>query len=151
MIDDHVGFSGSRLGMNQAQSHAVYDFLRLNYIEHFKEGELWFHHGLCIGADEESHKIARNLGYKIHGHPSLDTKFTAKFDLQEFDMMDLAYSYHGRNQRINHACRILIATPYYKHQSHGGTWYTINHARVCRRPHMVIHRDGEIQREMYDA
>lgn len=150
-MGDHIGFSGSRLGMSAAQSKFVYDFLRQNYVDHYKE-DPWFHHGLCIGSDQQAHTIAKGLGYKIHGHPPLDQKFTFQdFGLLDFAVMDSAYSYHGRNQRINLASRILIATPYYKHQTHGGTWYTINHARMIRKPHIVFHRDGEIQQEMYDA
>lgn len=149
MIPNHVGFSGSRLGMSEAQQDLVRAFLEQGV--YTDPSELWFHHGLCIGGDEQSHIIAKALGYKIHGHPPLDNKYTMDFEPSDFDAMDKPWSYHGRNQRIVKAVKLLIATPYVSHESTGGTWYTIGYSQTVGKPCIIIYRDGRIERRLKDA
>lgn len=142
---DHVGFSGSRLGMSNKQLEWVERLLRLRMTQY---GLGWFHHGGCIGADYEAHKIARNLGYKIDLHPPLDNKFQVPGLGSECDKVDDAYSYHGRNQRIVLASKFLMMTPNSTGQR-GGTWNTIQHAAASKRTHTIIFRNGEIKEYSY--
>lgn len=137
---DHVGFSGSRLGMSDKQLEW---FERLLIIRMSQCGLGWFHHGGCIGADTQAHMIAKELGYRIELHPSLDHKFTA-IHMTDCDKTNPEFSYHGRNQRIVLASKFLMMTPRSTGQQ-GGTWNTIGHARSIKRPHTVIYRNGKIE------
>lgn len=48
-----IGFTGTREGMAPAQQGAVFAVLtRLR-----AEGAEWLHHGDCVGADTEAHRI----------------------------------------------------------------------------------------------
>lgn len=132
----HVGFSGTREGMNDFQKDKVACWLKEFMLRSQVAEDVWFHHGDCIGADAEAHMIAQEYGYYIHKHPPLDEKYSAHMSC---DKEDPPYSYHGRNQRIVKACDVLIATP--KRVSGGGTWYTIQCAINMKKPHIIIHSD----------
>lgn len=65
-----VGFTGSRKGMTKKQRSRLRKILS-NYVEEYT---VTFRHGDCIGADEQAHKIAKNLGCRIVIHPPIDDK-----------------------------------------------------------------------------
>lgn len=65
-----VGFTGTRRGMTEAQKNTLRDWLR-------HTAPLFFHHGDCIGADQQAHEIAANLGIDIVLHPPLNPKYRA--------------------------------------------------------------------------
>lgn len=136
---DHVGFSGSRLGMSEKQLEWVEHLLRLRITEH-EVG--WFHHGGCIGSDTQAHWIAQRLGYKICLHPPLDDKFQEPGLAAFCDSVEEKFSYNGRNQRIVLATKYLIATPHNLVNRRGGTWNAIEHAERIRRPRVIIYRNG---------
>lgn len=134
---NHIGYSGTRLGMAERQSISV---LRLLTSYHIMGEEMWFHHGNCRGGDDQSQAMARKLGYKIYRHPALSDVYDANCP---YDASDAPFSYHGRNQRIVMRTGILIAAPYRANDSQGGgTWWTINCAIRMKKPVIVVHRDG---------
>lgn len=141
---DHLGFSGTREGMSEAQLEKVKIILDDRRL---LTQERWLHHGLCIGADTQMHHLAKALRYKIWGHPPIDRRHYCVPDLkEECDYYDAPYSYHGRNQRILVEVRLLIATPL-NNSGKGGTWWTINCARRMQKPRIIIHRDGSMLKE----
>lgn len=138
---DHIGFSGTRLGMSERQSISV---LRLLTNRRIMVRENWFHHGNCRGADAQACEMARKLGFKIYRHPALDKTYDASCP---YDETDPEYSYHGRNQRIVARTCGLIAAPHRSESSGGGTWWTINCARRMKKPRIIVFRDGSTMEE----
>lgn len=137
---EHVGFSGTREGMNDFQKGHVSAFLKKWFDESQAAVEIWFHHGDCIGADEQSHRIAKELNYYVHLHPPLDEKYGAHL-ASECDKVDPPYSYHGRNHRIVIASNVLIMTPKSAEILRSGTWATIRYARAMNKPHVIVFKD----------
>lgn len=139
----HVGFTGTQKGMTPAQ------ILRLDS-ELFKirhqhpNKDLWFHHGDCIGADEESHTIAIANGYLIHIHPPCKTDKQAH--CKGYDKISEPYEYLTRNDHIVIVSSIIFATPAEAvEQKRSGTWYTIRRAQKdARKSLYIILPDGSI-------
>ena len=100
-----------------------------------------FHHGDCLGSDEESHKIVRNIGFwRVTIWPPIDPKWRAWCTA---DVLKLEQPYLKRNRSIMNATSLLIATPKSELEK-GGTWYTINFARSRRKRVLIVWPDGEI-------
>lgn len=114
-----LGFSGTRLGMNDFQK----DFVR-NLLSG-KTGKA--HHGLCIGADAELHAILRGFQdkWRIIGHPPQKTQYKADLVCDE---LWPEKSYFDRNRDIAHSCNVFIACPKDASEE-GGTWNTIKRFR----------------------
>lgn len=138
-----IGFTGTRKGMTPAQSKEVLGIMRyLRDEERFTA----LHHGDCIGADAEAHKIALYLGLAIFVHPPENSALRAYCECfsRRFDPLP----YHVRNRNIVEWCEVLIATPAETQEaSTGGTWYTIRHARKQKRRIFLIWPDGEVTEE----
>lgn len=120
-----IGFTGTRLGMTIAQ-HAALVKIMLSY--HKMSGTFKWHHGVCVGADEQCHNLATIFDFYIQGHPPLDERYQAT--LHGFDIMSIPKDYIVRNHEIVDACSILIATPKeMKEVIRSGTWATIRYAK----------------------
>lgn len=133
-----VGFTGSRLGMNQLQA----DIFRTFIIGH---DVTEFHHGDCIGADADAHNIIQPYKIPIIIHPPIDTKFRAncKSSLSVFKK-----GYLERNQDIVDQTDILIAVPEgFNELVRSGTWYTVRYARKCSKNVYIIFMNGEVKEE----
>ena len=127
-----VGFTGTREGMTQAQREAVAGVLaRLSALE--------FHHGDCIGADEQAAEIARTIGYKIYSHPPSNAAIraftTADVELEPRD-------YLVRNRAIVDATDVMVAAPVGPEVQRSGTWSTVRYARRIGRVVHVVMPDG---------
>lgn len=135
-----VGFTGTHHGMTDKQKLAfkkqVFD---LNPVE--------FHHGDCIGADEEAHDLVRLVlpGTVIHVHPPV------KEDRRAWKNGDKIYPvgpYLERDQNIVNMTHVMIATPRgFIEEIRSGTWATIRRAKKSRRPIFFIWPDGSITRD----
>jgi hypothetical protein len=128
-----TGFTGTQRGMTAAQKRVVETFIR-NI-----KGE--FHHGDCIGADEEAHEIALGHGLKIVIHPPANTKKRAFCE----DATDLRIekSYLSRNKDIVLETEQLIAAPgEEEEQTRSGTWSTVRYARSLKRVISIVLPDG---------
>lgn len=131
-----IGFTGTQLGMTDAQKASLRGFLR------GPSGE--FHHGDCIGADSEAHDIAEECGYGIILHPPTNYSKRAWREVPHF-MMRREKPYLDRNKDIVNETRVLIAAPAEPdEQPRGGTWSTIRYGIKQGRTVIIILPSGEI-------
>ena len=133
---ENCGFTGTRYGMTFDQIIKVDEFLLNN--ENFDI----FHHGDCVGADAESHRLAQTNGLAIVVHPPTDPKFRAYCKGMFVKIRD-PKPYHDRNRDIVNESDFLLATPRtFIEEKKGGTWYTIRYAKEVEKPGMIIWPDG---------
>lgn len=123
------GFTGTQEGMTERQQKTLILLLKdmKNHV---------FHHGDCVGADEQAHFIAERCGLYIWIHPPINNNKRA---FCESDTILPAKEYIDRNHDIVDACDILIAAP--KTLSEGlrsGTWATIRYARKNSIPCIIL-------------
>lgn len=126
-----IGFTGTRKGMSKDQKLAVKEIIA-EILQTY--GETQYHHGDCIGADAEFHKIALTFrgNFPIIIHPSVDSQARA--------FCESAYimpkrSYLDRNKDIVDACDVLVAAPSSrKEELRSGTWATVRYARKKGKP-----------------
>lgn len=130
-----VGFTGTRNGMSDRQKEHLRKFL-----ENFASE---FHHGDCVGADEEAHLIALEVKIpKIVIHPPaqrvLAAGCTFKYGHAESQVVLLSPApYIVRNHNIVEATQGLVAAPQtMQEQVRSGTWATVRHAR---KMHKFVH------------
>jgi len=136
-----VGFTGTRIGMSEKQILLLKHWLQTHRVSEA-------HHGDCIGADEQFHKIVKELGIKVIAHPGalvnqyglvIEHKFRAYTNA---DIILNAKPFLERNKDIVDICDILLAAPYSRERLRSGTWYTIKYARIVGKPVIVFWRDG---------
>lgn len=133
-----LGFTGTREGMTAAQTATLQNLMR------GESGE--FHHGDCVGADEEAATIAKSAGLTIIVHPPTDARMRA---YSQFGELRPAKPFLARNKAIVDECDTLIAAPKeVAEQQRSGTWSTVRYARKLGRRIWVIRPDG---RAMADA
>lgn len=102
-----------------------------------------FHHGDCIGADNQAAKGARLAGFRIIGHPPAVSAKRAFFPSDE--LWPVA-DYLVRNRAIVNQSQEMLATPgEMTEQLRSGTWSTIRFARRIGKPCHVILPDGRLQ------
>lgn len=98
-----------------------------------------FHHGDCVGGDEEAHEIALALGFRIVVHPPLNRSKRA-FCTGAFQVLK-PKSYITRNHDIVDVCRLLIAAPKTEEEElRSGTWATVRYARKLGLPVLLLTR-----------
>lgn len=139
----HVGFTGTRKGMTIAQHSAVVKIMLRQYArkKHYGEDYMW-HHGVCIGADQQVHILARIFEFNIHGHPPKDDSLEA--NCSGFTLVAFPEPYIIRNHHIVDACYLLVATPKeHEEVQRSGTWATIRYARTQSKDVIVINPLGE--------
>jgi hypothetical protein len=133
-----IGFTGTRHGMTEAQHQGVVKLL--SSVNALDVTAKVFHHGDCVGADLEAHKIAISLDYVVVVHPPL------KQDLRAFCegvIIHPAKPYEQRNRDIVMASSLMIAAPpTEQEQSFGGTWQTVRFAREYNKPCKVVLPSG---------
>lgn len=130
-----IGFTGTREGMTDRQRTAFKALL----IGHAGP----FHHGDCVGADEQAAGLARDAGLRIIGHPPTDGRLRAHYPSDEnFDPRP----YLDRNRDIVDASRVVIAAPKEMAEAaKGGTWATIRYARKRGVALWVVLPDGTVR------
>jgi hypothetical protein len=144
-----LGFTGTRDGMTAAQAKAFRALLdKLRPVE--------FHHGDCIGSDEDAHEIfhkwrrsespaVTGIDPVIHVHPPDNDSKRARVKLYEGDVLHEEQSYHVRNKAIVDAGTLLVATPNSPaEQLKSGTWWTIRAAKKAGTKFKIIRPDGSI-------
>jgi hypothetical protein len=135
-----AGFTGTRNGMTDAQKEEFVCLLATL-------GVTEFHHGDCVGADDEAANICREfqLGKGvIIAHPPINEKSRAwnRFATETRHPKP----YHERNHDIVDETEVLIATPFErKRQAFGGTWSTVRYAESKQKRVYVILPDGSLE------
>jgi hypothetical protein len=130
----HIGFTGTRYGMTEAQK----TMLRTHMQE--IRGDV-FHHGDCIGADAEAHAIALEMGMKIVIPPPVDERHRAF--CTGYTEMRSALSHFARNRAIVDESEILLVGPFQmERQSYGGTWFTHDYGLKRSKKVMLALPDG---------
>ncbi|RYZ92416.1 MAG: hypothetical protein EOP06_04325 [Proteobacteria bacterium] len=131
-----VGFTGSREGMSPEQLSAFRDlFPNLNAVE--------FHHGVCVGSDEQAHRLVKTLSplTRVIGHPPIRKDYLAK--ISDCDYYEEPKDYLVRNKIICDRSTVMIATPNsFSEQLRSGTWSTIRYALNKEMEVLVIFPDG---------
>lgn len=114
-----LGFTGSRYGLSIAQRCDLERMLRI---------ATEFHHGDCVGGDEQAHNLARAYGVPIVIHPPDDPRLRAY--CQDAKLVHTPRPYLQRNREIVQACEHLVAAPDGPERLRSGTWATV---RIARR------------------
>lgn len=139
-----VGFTGTQTGMTAAQTAAfAILFGRLGAIE--------FHHGDCIGADDQADYIVstRYSQVALIIHPPINESkraFCLKRNNWSLSSKELpAKDYIARNHDIVDAATVLIATPKEdSNQLRSGTWATVRYAKKQGKRVLIILPTGAV-------
>lgn len=137
----HVGFTGTRNGMTDAQKDAFANLLvNLNGPDFCRDAE--FHHGDCIGADDQAATIAHEGGlFSVVCHPPADESHRAFNPYATFTLEPKTH--FARNRDIVNETDVLIVCPLQaERQTRGGTWYTYDYAIKRKKKVTVIFPDG---------
>ena len=128
-----VGFTGSRHGMSQAQKEAFVHGL-------LESGITEFHHGDCVGADEEAHHIVREFFPDVHivCHPPKSPNSRAFTKCNEYrDPLP----YIPRDKKIVDETEFLFGAPLTDEEViRSGTWTTIRYAKKLQKPYKILGR-----------
>lgn len=130
-----IGFTGTQKGMTKEQKEEFSKYiLGVDITE--------FHHGDCIGADEEAHKIVNDAfeSVVIITHPPIEDK---KRSFVYGVTARKAKPYLERNKDIVNETDMLIACPKSdKEELRSGTWSTIRYAKMMGKRMIIIYPDG---------
>lgn len=136
--DVTVGITATREGLTPAQLNTLIELLIL-----WDATEV--SHGDCVGGDHDAARVATGLGIDTVSHPPSNPALRANHPSTRVLPPD---EYKARNRGIVRVTNILVALPKeWTEQPHGGTWYTVGHARTAGRAVVVIFPDGSIQEE----
>lgn len=131
-----IGFTGTQRGMSADQKAG----LRAVLIHCLSQNDLEFHHGDCIGSDEESGDIARSLSIPLVIHPPIIESKRA-FSNRDGDVVLDPKPYLERDRHIVDVSHFVIGAPYTNVEvRRSGTWYTIRYATRCGRPVTLLPR-----------
>ena len=137
----HVGFTGTREGMTEAQMKSVMSLL-------MKYDPCTLHHGDCVGADAQANDAARWEGIATISHPPKSNT------LRAFCIVDDERDpkpYLTRNKDIvDESDRLIAAPETYDEQVRSGTWSTVRYARLKRKRVFIVYPNGKIDEEMND-
>lgn len=140
-----VGFTGTQAGMSVEQTKAVARLLAHLKAHQARE----FHHGNCIGADDEAAKLANQLGYYTVAWPGPDLAKRGSF---ESDVCRAPRGYLVRNREIVLSADLLIAAPKtFSEMLRSGTWATVRYARRDGKPVYVCQPNGQIDKEVRES
>lgn len=134
----HIGITGTRRGGTAKQLTS----LRVMLLEHYDPTGITLHMGDCIGIDEESVRIARPMGYRIHSHPPTIGINRAFVTADEYE---IPRPYSDRDRRIVARVGLLIACPSgANEQPRSGTWSTIYKAARINKQIICIFPSGRV-------
>jgi hypothetical protein len=128
-----LGFTGTNRGMWPEQKTELEALLKKLKEEGFDE----FHHGLCIGADEQAAILAKSIGYRVVAHPGLakdpaNLKYRSEWTGSDETLE--AKPFIERDHDIVDVTERMVATPLTREeQLRSGTWTTVRYARTQNR------------------
>jgi hypothetical protein len=107
-----------------------------------------FHHGDCVGGDEQSHHLVREIHpqCKIVAHPPINPRYRAYC---KADIILPQKDYIPRNHDIVDSVHKMVAlpkssTPQYR----GGTWATIRYTKSQGKPLYIFYPNGDTEAPM---
>src|SRR4051812_17717280 len=106
-----VGFTGTGQGATPEQLGKLEATLAALREEGFDE----FHHGLCVGADEQAASIAKRLSYRVIAHPGLapdPLNLEYRSGFKENDEVLAAKPFAVRDHDIVDATECMLAAPF---------------------------------------
>lgn len=134
----HVGFTGTKVGMQPNQKLELVEYLR--YLKANKYTH--FHHGDCIGSDAQAAKLAKALGFILvchPGHPRNKNNTMYRAFTEFNDTMYEVKPFIKRDRDIVDAVETMIATPAGEEQIRSGTWTTIRYTRKQNKSVHIIY------------
>ncbi len=141
----NIGFTGTRQGMSENQKKSLKGIIER--LDNENESIDEFHHGGCIGADNEASNIIGagrcicSFIPIITHHPKNERYVVYKYgDYPPFleSFVQKPKPYLERNRDIVDNSDILIACPKDFNQTRSGTWYTINYAHKQGKPVIIL-------------
>ena len=133
-----IGFTGSQKGMTEHQKSEVKRILASHQTDITE-----IHHGGCIGADAQFHKICSALGFVPIVHPASNVRPSKVAKLEPPDATYLpAKPALVRNRDIVDSSDIMIATPGQGYEVlRSGTWATIRYAekKYAKEQGKIVH------------
>lgn len=142
-----IGFTGSRDGLSARQ----YNRLRVAFKRLLPEAPGYFHHGDCQGADEDMHKLVREMfpWCVIVIHPPDNP---ARRAFCQGDVVLEPKPYLQRDWEIVNTADILFAAPKsMTEERRSGTWATIRYSRTRGVPIKIFYPDGHVVAEFPKA
>jgi hypothetical protein len=139
-----VGFTGTREGMSYKQAMTLARLMR-------DSGIVQFHHGDCVGADEEAHRIVEaeprpsHHDFHVIVHPPEKSNLRAHCKPVLGAILE-PLPYHKRNRAIVEASDLVVGAILHEAET-GGTWQTIKYARKQGKYVIVLRPDGSAQHE----
>ena len=126
-----VGFTGTRVGMSDSQKEGLHIVLS-------SYDSVEFHHGDCVGADEQAYEVAKACGARTVGHPPLDTRLRA---FTKNDEMRKPKPFLARNHDIVDETEVLTVAPKTDEEElRSGTWATARYAVKTDKEVLVLKR-----------
>lgn len=123
--------------MTSAQIYAVDALLDNDIITQIS------HHGDCVGADADFHKLAYLQGLRVIGHPPIKNKLRAYC---EFDEVREPKEFADRNHDIVNESDWMIFTPSgFIEILRSGTWAAIRYAKNKKKEGFIVWPDGIIE------
>jgi hypothetical protein len=124
-----VGFTGTHRGASEQQLADARAKLKVLKAAGFDE----FHHGWCIGADEQVAAIAKEEGFRVVAHPGLAGDPKNLLFRSEFagnDEVREAKPFIKRDHDIVDETEVMLATPVSREEHvRSGTWTTVRYAK----------------------
>jgi hypothetical protein len=135
-----IGFTGTSIGMTAEQKTQVRGLLT----EYKALGAVTFMHGLCIGADEQAARIAKELGYRVVAHPGYSLKnpknrlFRSDFRGNDEVRPEEPFIRRDRNM-VNESHRMIAAPRSKEEEMRSGTWTTVRYAKKKKKPMDMVY------------
>lgn len=139
-----IGITGTRNGMTTKQLKSFATVVR--ELPPFTE----FHHGTCVGADEEAVSYIYELRtddehtFTIIGHPGNVDKFCSQKACSLSDSLDWPRPMLERNRIIVDAVDVLIVCPEGPEELRSGTWMTWRESVKQKKPSIIIYPNGSV-------
>lgn len=133
-----VGITGTRKGGTAKQLTS----LRAILLDVYNPAGSTLHMGDCAGIDEESVRLAKPIGYRIHSHPPIIGAHRA---FVTADVYETPKAYPGRNWCIASKATLLVACPdSAEEHPRSGTWSTIHKAERLNKQIICIFPSGVV-------
>ena len=140
-----LGFTGTQQGMTHEQAQSLGRELFRVCQGRLPSCTIEWHHGDCIGADAQSHLLARFLELMIILHPPYEDRKRAF--CKNFAVCCPPKSYLERNWDIVRAVELMFVCPKEPREvARSGTWATYRYALQHHRKIVLILPDGFVRK-----